>query len=98
MNTTWLVILLVPAALAVVGTLVALLRQRAPRLATDPERVARLRDAVADRHARRLAIETEERIAHQLDAPGNGLAPQLTQPAGPRPQQLADARVWAGTV
>jgi hypothetical protein len=69
-----------------------------PRFATDPERVARLRDVVDDREARRLAHETEERIAHQLDAPGNGLAPQLAQPAGPRSTQLADARVWAGAV
>jgi hypothetical protein len=98
MNTTFLFILLAFGAVALVGTLVALLRQRAPRVADDPERLAQLRDLTDDREARRLAIETEERIAHQLDAPGNGLAPQLTQPAGPRPKQLADARVWAGAV
>lgn len=91
MNTTWLLILLALAAVALVGTVTALVRQRAPRVATDAERIAQLRDRSLDREARRLAAAVEEQVSHRLDAPGNGLAPQITQP-------VIDATVWGGAI
>lgn len=85
MEALWIILLIALAIGAVAGTIDALLRQRAPRTPVDPERLARLRERVEDTDARRIAAEVEERIAHRLDAPGNGLAPQM-----------GDARVWAG--
>lgn len=91
MNTTWLLILLVLGAVAIVGSVTALVRQRAPRVATDAERLAQLRDRSLDDDARRLAATIEEQLSHRLDAPGNGLAPQMTQP-------VIDASIWGGAV
>ncbi|WP_026373184.1 hypothetical protein [Agrococcus lahaulensis] len=91
MNTTWLLILLVLGAVAIVGTVTALVRQRAPRVATDAERIAQLRDRSLDQDARRLAAAVEEQFSHRLDAPGNGLAPQMAQP-------VIDASIWGGAV
>lgn len=91
MNTTWLLILLVLGAVAIVGSVTALVRQRAPRIATDAERLAQLRDRSLDDDARRLAATIEQQLSHRLDAPGNGLAPQMTQP-------VIDASIWGGAV
>lgn len=91
MNITWLLILLVLGAVAIAGSVTALVRQRAPRVATDAERLAQLRDRSLDHDARRLAATVEEQLSHRLDAPGNGLAPQMTQP-------VIDASIWGGAV
>jgi xanthosine utilization system XapX-like protein len=91
MNTTWLLILLALGAVALVGTVTALVRQRAPRVPADAERLAQLRDRSLDQQARRLAAAVEEQVAHRLDAPGNGLAPQMAQP-------VVDATIWGGAV
>jgi len=91
MNITWLLILLALGAVAIVATVSALVRQRAPRLATDAERIAQLRDRSLDQDARRVAAALEEQVSHRLDAPGNGLAPQMTQP-------VIDAAIWGGAV
>lgn len=88
---TWLIILLILGVIAIAGSVVALTHERAPRASVDAERLAQLRDRSLDHDARRLAAAVEERVSHRLDAPGNGLAPQLAQP-------VIDAAVWGGTV
>ena len=47
MNITFLIIIAALAIIAAGATAIALLRERAPRIVADPERVARLRDRLA---------------------------------------------------
>lgn len=91
MDIIWLVILIALGVAATAGTVTALVQQRAPRTPTDPLRLPELRDREMDREARRLAASIEDRIAHNLDAPGNGLAPQMQRPVG-------ETAIWAATL
>ncbi|MCR8670033.1 hypothetical protein [Agrococcus sp. HG114] len=92
--TILLILAIAIGVIASTATVHALVTQRAPRVAADPERLARLRDRELDREldreARRLAVAVEERVAHRLDAPGNGLAPQMSEPVG--------AAIWAAAL
>lgn len=95
MDTTWIIAIAALSLLAIAATIGALVAPHAPRMPLDPTRFRRL----SDRHEqgerdrvelRRAQAELEARIEHQLDAPGNGLAPQAGPPvrvgAHPRPR------------
>lgn len=89
MNTTWIILLGLVALVASASTLVTLVRQRSPRASIDPERLARLRDRVAEREARRLHEQVGERIAEERLARSS--APQ-------RSRQPSTERLWAGGI
>lgn len=89
MNTTFLVLISVIALIAIVSSLAATLGGRPPRAATDPERLAQLRDRVADAEARRLHAQVDERIAEEVHARDS--APQ-------RSPGTTLERAWAGGV
>lgn len=87
MNITFLIIIAALAIIAAGATAIALLRERAPRIVADPERVARLRDRLAETESRLLHEQLEERIAEERHSRDS--APQ-------RNRRLTTERLWAG--
>lgn len=92
MNTTWIIIIAVLAIAAAAGTIVTALRQRAPRVPTDAELIARLRDRHADVTTRRPVEQRAARIADDLEA--RGRAPQRSLPRDGH--AVSTERIWAG--
>ena len=80
MNITFLIIIAALAIIAAGATAIALLRERA-------ERVARLRDRLAETESRLLHEQLEERIAEERHSRDS--APQ-------RNRRLTTERLWAG--
>lgn len=86
-----LIALIVVGGAAVTATLVALVRQRAPRVATDPSRLAHLRDRIADQEEQRHHDELVARVAAESDARDVSIAPQRRDPRSTSPE-----RIWGG--
>lgn len=86
-----LIALIVVGGAAVTATLVALVRQRAPRAATNPSRLAHLRERIADQEEQRYHRELVARMAAESDARDVSIAPQRRDPSGQAPE-----RIWAG--
>lgn len=92
MDITWIIVIAVLGLAGVIGTVVSLSRERAPRTAANPELIARMRDRLADREARLLAEQRAERILAELQA--RSRAPQRTQPHSAH--TVSTERLWAG--
>jgi hypothetical protein len=86
-----LIAMIVVGGAAVTATLVALVRQRAPRVATDPARLTHLRDRIASQEEQRHRDELVARVAAESDARDVSIAPQRRDPRDPTPE-----RIWAG--
>lgn len=91
MDITWIIVIVAVGLVGVIGTIVSLSRERAPRSAANPELIARMRDRLADREARLLAEQRAERILAELQARGH--APQRTQPRSAH--AVSTERLWA---
>ncbi|MGM1028876.1 MAG: hypothetical protein ACQEWM_03270 [Actinomycetota bacterium] len=87
MDTIWIIVIAALAIVAISGTISAILGQRAPRVAPDPERLARLRDRISADLARHGREQVEERIAEEHDARTD--TPQRRSP-------ISTERLWAG--
>lgn len=87
MDTIWIIVITALVIVAISGTINALVGQRTPRVAADPERLARLRDRVSADLARRGREQVEERIAEERDARAG--TPQRRAP-------ISAERLWAG--
>ncbi|SDS20522.1 hypothetical protein [Agrococcus carbonis] len=85
-NSTWLIAIGIIAIVAAASAVVTALRGRAPRTPIDAERLARLRDAVADREARAEAARLDARVAADRHARTRA------------PQRERVAQLWAGGV
>ncbi len=87
MDTVWIIVITALAIVAVSSTISALVGQRAPRVALDPERLASLRDRITADLARHGREQVEERIAEERSARTE--TPQRRSP-------ISTERLWAG--
>ena len=93
MDSIWIIVISALGIAAVASTISALIGQRAPGVAPDPERLALLRDRFAETEAHRLIDQVEERVAEERDARTS--APQRGQARTGRARVSAE-RLWAG--
>lgn len=93
MDSIWFFIIIALGIVAVASTISALIGQRAPGVAPDPERLALLRDRFTETQAHRLIDQVEERVAQERDARTS--APQRGQARHGRARVSAE-RLWAG--
>lgn len=87
MDTIWIIAISALGIVAAASTISVLAGQRAPRVAADPERLARLRDRTTADLARHGREQVEERIAEEHDARTE--SPQRRSP-------ISTERLWAG--
>ncbi len=87
MDTIWIIVITAIVIVAIASTISALVGQRAPRVAPDPERLARLRDRVSADLARQGRERVEERVAEELAA-------RTDTPL--RRSPISTERLWAG--
>lgn len=93
MDITWSIVIIALGIAAVAGTISALVRQRAPRVAPDAERLALLRDRLADAAAREHLEQVEERLAEERGA--RTASPQRSA-GGTGRLRVSPERLWAG--
>ena len=87
MDSIWIIVIIAIGIVAAASTISALLGEHAPRVAADPERLARLRDRITVDLARHGREQVEARIAEELDARTE--TPQRRSP-------ISTERLWAG--
>jgi hypothetical protein len=90
MDSIWIFIITAIAIVAVAATISALVGGRAPRVPPDAERLALLRDRVADDRARERADASDVRVAQEREA--RTAAPQRRLGA----ERVTAERLWAG--